>query len=156
MSPGEKAMMNRYIPLFSQIVDSSLWCEDDGVCKVFMTLLAKQDADHVVRGSAFAIGRWANKSEPDVLKALEILSSPDKTRVEPQAHDGRRIERVADGWLILNGAKYQEMMQDANRRARNAARMRTYRGALKGNSTPLAGEATYLKTGVDVNEKGLR
>lgn len=120
-------VMNRYTPLFSQIVDSSLWLEEDYVCKIFMTMLAKQDADHVVRGTALAIARWSNKTEAEVLKALELLSAPDKQRLEPQPFEGRRIERVAEGWLLLNGAKYQTMMETFNRRAYDRDRKRRER-----------------------------
>src|SRR3982750_1865410 len=95
-----------WAPLFAQIVDSSLWLESDVVVKVFLTMLAKKNKDMVVRGTAFNIAQWAKKTEQEVLDALRILSSPDTKRIEPQQFEGRRIERVADGWLILNGKVY--------------------------------------------------
>lgn len=110
-----------YTPIFSKIVDSSLWCEPDNVVKIFLTMLAKKDRDNVVRGSAFNISQWAKKTEQEVLEALKILASPDKRRLEPQPHEGRRIEKVEDGWLILNGATYQNLMVKVNRRAYKAA-----------------------------------
>lgn len=79
-------------------------------------MIAKKDMDNVVRGSAYNIASWAKKSEAETLKALEILSKPDTKRLEPQPYDGRRVERVEGGWLILNGKYYQEQMQKANRR----------------------------------------
>jgi len=112
--------MTGYTPIFSKIVDSSLWCEPDGVVKVFMTMLAKKDGDNVVRGSAFNISQWAKKTEAEVLEALKILSSPDTKRLEPQPYEGRRIEKVEDGWMILNGATYQKLMVKINRRAYKA------------------------------------
>ena len=108
--------MNYYVPIFAKIVDSSLWAEPDFVVKVFITMLAKKDKDNVCRGSAFNIARWANKTEGEVLEALRLLSSPDTKREEPQLYEGRRIERVADGWLVLNGEFYQRLMKSANRR----------------------------------------
>lgn len=110
--------MNTFAPLFSTIVDSSLWCEPDHVVKVFLTMMAKKDADMVVRGSAFNIAQWAKKTEQETLDALKILSSPDTRRIEKQLFDGRRIERVEDGWLILNGKFYRELMVKENERAR--------------------------------------
>lgn len=110
--------MDTWAPIFSKIVDSSLWLEPDYVVKVFLTMLAKKDADFVVRGNAFNIAQWARKSEKEVLDALKILSSPDKRRLEKQAHDGRRIERVEDGWLILNGKYYRDLMVASNEKAR--------------------------------------
>lgn len=142
--------MNRYTPLFSQIVDSSIWMEEDAVCKVFLTLLAKQDGDHVVRGSAFNIAQWAKKSEQEVIDALGVLSAPDTKRLEPQPFDGRRIQKVDDGWLLLNGQKYQQMMFEANRRAYQRQKQAEYRAKKK--STPSPGEAIYTRTGVTPHE----
>jgi len=108
--------MNTWTPLWSKVVDSSLWSEPDLVVKVFLTMLAKKDADHIVRANAYQIARWANKTEDEALEALQILSSPDTRRKEPQPFDGRRIEKVADGWAILNGKYYRDMIQTIRRR----------------------------------------
>ena len=110
--------MDYYTPLWSGVVDSSLWDEPDPVVKVFVTMLAIKDPDFVVRKTAYQIGRCARKTEAEVLEALEVLSSPDTKRLEPQPHEGRRLERVSDGWLILNGKKYQEKMREEAERAR--------------------------------------
>jgi hypothetical protein len=119
--------MERYTPIFSRIVDSSLWIEQDYVVKIFLTMLAKKDSDEIVRGSAFNIASWAKKSEQEVLDALKILSSPDTKRLEPQPFEGRRIEKVEDGWLLLNGEKYQKEMQKINARRRKTEQQAQYR-----------------------------
>lgn len=108
--------MNTWAPLWSSIVDSSIWHEPDHVCKIFITMLAIKDADHIVRHNAFQIANKAHKSEKEVIEALKILAAPDKRRLEPQPFDGRRIQKVDDGWLILNGQKYREMMSKIVRR----------------------------------------
>lgn len=95
--------------------------------KVFLTMLAKKDSDHVVRASAFMIGEWAKKSEADTLKALKVLSNPDKRRLEPQPYEGRRVQKVEDGWLVLNGQFYQDLMRSINRKAYKAAKQTEYR-----------------------------
>lgn len=110
--------MNTFAPLFNRIVDSSLWLEPDHVVKVFLTMMAKKDADMIVRGSAFNISQWAKKSEVETLDALKVLSSPDTKRIEKQPFDGRRIQRVEEGWLILNGKVYRDLMVQENERAR--------------------------------------
>lgn len=123
--------MNYYVPVFAKIVDSSLWSEPDFVVKVFITMLVKKDKDGVVRANAFNIAQWSRKSEEEVLKALKVLSSPDKRRIEPQANDGRRIQRVEDGWLILNAGFYQDLMRQANRREYQRKKQAEYRAKAK-------------------------
>ena len=111
--------MKLWQPLWNTIVESSLWDEDDVVVKVFITMLAVQDRDHIVRHNAYALSRKSRKTETQVLEALKILSEPDEKRCEPQEFEGRRIKAVEEGWLILNGEKYQEMMKLEMRRATN-------------------------------------
>lgn len=146
-----------YVPIFSKIVDSSLWQEDDCVVKVFLTMLAKKDRDHVVRATAFAIGRWANKTEKEVLDALKVLENPDKRRIEEQRYDGRRIKKVDDGWLILNGEHYREMVKKANRAAYMArwmAERRAKQRMIEGfKDQPLPNEAAAVKAFEAGNEK---
>lgn len=100
------------------IVDSSIWEEPDFVCKIFVTMLALKDSDDVCRFNAYQLARRSHKTEKEVLEALQILSSPDHRRLEPQPNDGRRIMSVPDGWLILNGEKYREMVEAEMRKAR--------------------------------------
>ncbi len=112
--------MDTFAPIFSKIVDSSLWDEPDHVVKVFLTMLAKKDMDHVVRGNAYNISKWSRKTEQEVLDALKRLSSPDTKRIEKQPHEGRRIKKVEDGWLVLNGANYRKLAQEVSERVRKA------------------------------------
>lgn len=139
--------MNTWAPLFSRIVDSSLWLEPDYVVKVFLTMMAKKDADQVVRGSAFNIAQWAKKTEQETLDALRILSAPDTRRLEPQPYEGRRIEKVDDGWLILNGQFYEEMMRKANRKEYQREKQREYRQKRKYGTT--ARERQFEKQAAD-------
>ncbi len=124
--------MDFYTPLFSKVVDSSLWDEPDYVIKVFLTMIAKKDRDQVCRGTAYNIAQWSRKTEKEVLAAFKILAAPDTRRLEPQPHDGRRIERVEDGWLILNGKFYQDLMGTINRRAQKATYEKRRRERLSG------------------------
>src|SRR5580704_18133792 len=111
MPRSRSGSMNTWAPVFSKIVDSSLWREDDYVVKVFLSMLAKKDADHVVRANAFMIGEWSKKTEKEALSALRVLASPDTNRIEPQPFDGRRIKKVDGGWLVLNGQFYEDLMR---------------------------------------------
>ena len=135
--------MRTWAPLWNGIVDSSVWDEEDMVVKVFLTMLALKDADHIVRMSPYQIGFRSRKTETEVLRALTVLSSPDTKRTEPQPFEGRRIKAVEEGWLILNGEKYRQMVSDEMRRARNRRSQAAYRQ--RQQAKLLAGEGHYLK-----------
>lgn len=132
--------MNSWAPLWSQVVDSSLWEEPPFVRVLFMTMLAKKDADHICRSDEYRLHKMANLSEQETAEAIKILSSPDtKRKVFKQEFEGRRIERVPEGWLILNGEKYRAMIQKLRRRAYKAQWQRDNR------SQQLPGEARANK-----------
>jgi hypothetical protein len=143
---GEKGMRT-WTPLFSSIVDSSVWLEPDHVCKVWITLLALKDADHVYRGTAFALAVRCHKPEREVVDALSILEARDGRRDEAQENDGRRIKRVGDGWLVLNGEKYRRELSDAARRDRWRRAQEAYRrrGQVPKKSVPLVGEERFIQ-----------
>lgn len=141
--------MNTWAPLWSGCVDSSLWDEPDFVVKVFLTMMALKDADHIVRLTAYQIGRNARKTEPEVLEALRILSSPDTRRLEKQEFEGRRIQKVEDGWLILNGQKYRDMVSEERRKAKNRRAQAAWRERQKAKKEGGGGserERLYVKT----------
>jgi len=148
--------MNNYAPLFSHVVDSSLWDEEAHVTKVFLTMLALKDWDHVVRWSAHHLSRKAKVGDENFLKAIKVLEAPDKKTKIPQEFEGRRIKKVEDGWLILNGEKYQQEMKRANDRARWARNKREQRARMEARSTPAPGEQAYVKAyGDGASEKTL-
>jgi hypothetical protein len=142
-------MARSWTPLWSIIVDSSVWTESDHIRIVFVTMLALKDSDDVCRMTPYQLARRANKSEQEVLDALKILSSPDTKRIEPQENEGRRIKAVEDGWLILNGAKYRELVQTEMRRARwrraQAAKRRKAREAFQPGHIPSREELQYKR-----------
>lgn len=138
--------MNTWTPLMDSIVDSSLWTEPYFVRVLFVTMMALKDKDFIVRRSAFAIAQRAHMTEAEVLKGLNILSSPDKRRLEPQAWDGRRLQKVEEGWLILNGRKYREIIGAQKRREYKAGKAREY--YWNGKGKPQSGEILY-KRGVE-------
>jgi hypothetical protein len=118
------------------IVGSSLWSEPDWVVKVFLTMLAVKDADHVVRMTAYQLAQFSKKTEKEAIRAIKILSSPDKRRVEPQLYDGRRIKKVEEGWLVLNGDYYRNLMRVEMKRARNRRAQANHRARRAGREVP--------------------
>lgn len=136
-------IVNTWAPLFAKIVDSSLWREKDEVIKIFLTMLAKKDADQIVRATAYMIGEWSKKTEAEVLDALKVLAAPDRKRIEPQPYEGRRIKKVEDGWLILNGQYYEDLMRSVNRRAYKARKQAEYRAKSRLQKGEARGVAAY-------------
>lgn len=138
--------MNTWAPLWSGIVDSSIWHEEDYIRIVFVTMLAKKDADHIVRGSAFNIAKWSHKTEQEVLDALAVLQAPDLKRLEKQPFDGRRVQKVEDGWLVLNGETYRKRISDEMRKARLRRAQSNFREKHKQPSTEyLDGEDRFVE-----------
>lgn len=96
-----------FTKLDSGIVSSSIWSEPPSTRVVWITMLAMSNSEGMVRASASGIQRLSNVTEEECAHALETLQDPDIDS-RSLVHEGRRIERVDGGWLILNYTKYRE------------------------------------------------
>jgi hypothetical protein len=102
--------MAGFSKLFSSILTSTLWGESHATVRVWIAMLAACDAEGVVEGSIPGFAHLARVSPEEMRQALSILLAPDPDS-RTKDHDGRRIEAIEGGWLILNYLKYREVAQ---------------------------------------------
>jgi len=111
--------------LSSGIVNSSIWEEDDHVVRVWIAFLAKKDENGYVETSYNGMKRVCNiKNDPDGLKfddAINILESPDNDS-KTKDHEGRRIERIIGGWIVLNHHLYRLKEEEIREQTRERVR----------------------------------
>lgn len=116
-----------WTPLFSDIVDSSIWGESKETRLVWVTLLAKKDKDGYVGMSVPGLARAAVVTLAEAQAALKVLCGPDPLS-RSKEHEGRRIQEVEGGWVVLNHFKYRDRLStDAVRKAKQAAWQKEYR-----------------------------
>lgn len=101
--------MSGYTKLFSDIIESSIWNEPPDTCKVWITLLALSDKDGYVRGSVGWLAGKARVSKEKCAAAITLFQQPDDES-RTADHEGRRIEQMDDGWLILNYLKFRDRL----------------------------------------------
>ncbi len=99
--------MAGFVKLDSGILASSVWSEPIETRIVWITILAMADRGGFVAASLSGVQRAANLPIEDVEKAIQTLQSPD-TDSRTSAHEGRRIEKIEGGWIILNYSMYRE------------------------------------------------
>jgi len=99
-----------YNKLFTSILDSSIWLEDSDTVRVWITMLASMDEDGFCKfGSVKNVSLRANVPLSATVRAVEILESPDEFS-PGQEFEGRRLEKVVGGWMVLNAKKYRDMV----------------------------------------------
>jgi hypothetical protein len=118
--------MGGYTKLFSDIVESSIWKEPPPVCKVWITMLALSDRDGYIRGSSGWLADKAQVSKEECEIALNKFLNPDATSRTPD-HDGRRIEQLEDGWLVLNYLTFRDRLSDDHKAILSRERVRKHR-----------------------------
>lgn len=99
-----------FTKLFSSIVTSTIWQEDDKTRIVWITMLALSNRYGEVGASIPGLAMAANVSIEDCQKSLEKLKSPDPYS-RSKEHEGRRVKEVEGGFLILNYGHYREKMR---------------------------------------------
>ncbi len=107
--------MHGYTKLFSRILTSTIWSEDDSTRIVWITMLALKDRAHKVYGTVPGLARIANVPTEGCHNAITKLSLPDPASSSKVA-DGARIRTIEGGWEIINGQKYHELLSLEERR----------------------------------------
>jgi hypothetical protein len=114
--------MSGFTKLVPEIIQSSIWNESAEVRCVWIAMLALKDQDGYVRGDPATLSRLANVSLEAVNQALKTFTGPDPLSHTPD-NEGRRIEAIPGGWLVLNHELYRvgdrrEYMRDYMRKRR--------------------------------------
>jgi hypothetical protein len=112
--------------LFSSLLTSSIWTEDDQTRLVWITMLALMDRHGYVGASVNGLARQAGVSLEAAEKAIAKFLGPDKYSRSPE-YQGRRIEVADRGWNILNGPRFREMRDEEARRQYERERKRAQR-----------------------------
>ncbi len=128
-------MYGMYNKLFTKILDSSIWLAPDPHRLVWITLVAAMDEDSIAHfACAENLASRARVSLPDTEDALAAFQSPDPHGPD-QEFEGRRLERVPGGWLLLNGQKYRNAVNRSIMLQQNRERVRRFRERKAGNVT---------------------
>lgn len=118
--------MPTYTKLFTSIVTSTIWTEDDQTRLVWVTMLAMADKNGEVHASIPGLARMANVSVESAERAIQILLAPDPYS-RTKAADGRRIEEIQGGWFLINHPEYRQMASREDQKEANAERQRRFR-----------------------------
>lgn len=123
-------MNNSYTKLFAKILDSTIWLEDDKTRIVWITLLAMSGEDGRVDAPIPAIAARAHVDMESCTRAMEKFQQPDPDS-RTKDHEGRRIQKQDEGWLVLNHLKYRQMMSLEYRREYKRIKAKEYRDRLR-------------------------
>jgi hypothetical protein len=102
--------MPGYCKLVDEITTSSIWMESDQTLRVWIAMLAKKDANGIVRASIPGFAHLCRMTVEQFEEVLQILMSPDKYS-RTQDKEGRRVEPVEGGWKVINHTKYRDILQ---------------------------------------------
>jgi hypothetical protein len=137
-----------YNKIFTKILDSSVWLESTPTRIVWITLLAAMD--EVGFCPFAAVGNVASRArvtDEEARDAIATLESPD-TAAPHQEHEGRRIERVPGGWIVINAKKYRDIVTRAQAQETTRQRVSRFREKkrLAGNGGVTQGNAVTTVT----------
>jgi hypothetical protein len=141
-----------YTKLFSSIVTSTIWTEDAKICKVWVTMLAIANKHGEVHASIPGLAQIAGLGLHDTEHAINKFLSPDKYSRTPD-DEGRRIEMIEGGWLLLNHAKYRAMASKDEEKIASAKRQAAFKERKRRNKqvTESNGEVTHSNDTVTQN-----
>jgi len=122
-------MRYMYNKIFTKILDSSIWLAPDPHRIVWITLIAAMDRHGIAQFACPEnLASRARVSLKETKKAIESFESPDPY-APTQEFEGRRIERIDGGWLVLNAEKYRNIVTAAVAAEKTRERVRKHREA---------------------------
>jgi hypothetical protein len=130
-----------FAKLFSSILTSSIWVEDDSTLRVWIALLALSDSRGKAEGAVPGLASLCRMSVEDTETALARLAGPDQYSRSPE-FEGRRIAPIEGGWQILNYLKYREKGQA--KPGSRAEYMRTRRRSKGGQFTTSGNDLLHV------------
>lgn len=121
---------------------------------VWLTFIAAMDENGFVQfASPSNVAHRSIVPLPEVLTALAALEGPDANSSDPD-NEGRRVEKVPGGWMVLNAAKYREIVTRANAQERTKNRVRRHREQKRlvtlGNAIVTAGNESVTPSEAEV------
>jgi len=120
-----------YNKLFTKILDSSIWLESTPTRIVWLTMIAVMDEMGFAQfASVGNVAHRARVTLEEAKDAILTLESPDPASSDP-ANDGKRLQRLPGGWLVLNAEKHRAIVSRVVVQEQTRARVRKYRSRLK-------------------------
>ncbi len=118
-----------YNKLFTRILDSSIWLEPTPTRIVWLTMIAAMDEDGFAQfASVSNVAHRAVVSLEEAQEAIKCLEGPDPNSSNPD-NEGRRIERVDGGWMVINAPVYRSMATRIVIKEQTRDRVRKFREA---------------------------
>lgn len=115
-----------YTKLFQSILTSTIWVEPDRTRIVWITMLALADKNGEVQASIPGLARVAGVPISDCEDAITRFLAPDPYSRTPD-DEGRRIEKIEGGWVLLNHEKYRRLASKDESKEAAAERQRRKR-----------------------------
>lgn len=116
-----------YNKLFTKILDSSIWMEDTPTRLVWITFLAVMDEEGMCQFASVAnLAHRARLTVAEAEAAVKCLEGEDAHSSDPE-FEGRRIEHVPGGWIVLNADKYRKLVTREVARERTRERVARFR-----------------------------
>ena len=140
-----------YNKLFTKILDSSIWLESDSTRIVWITLLAAMDRDGIATFSSIRnLARRANVTLQAAEEAVCVLEAPDPDSCSQECN-GRRIERIDGGWLVINAKTYREIIHSEDVRKQTRIRVQRHRERKRALQSVTVTECNDLSASVSVS-----
>lgn len=118
--------MPGYTKLFSRILESTIWREDDKTRILWITMLAMANQHGIVESTIPGLADRARITLDECETALERFQQEDKYSWSKE-EGGRRVRVVEGGWFLINHDKYRKLLSQEDQREKTRLRVQAYR-----------------------------
>jgi len=122
-----------YTKLAKSILTSTLWMENDHTRICWLAMLAMADKNGEVQASIPGLANIARIPVESARAAIARFQQPDPDS-RTKDDEGRRIQEIKGGWLLINHAEYRNLASDEDRKIKAAERQKRFRDRVTRNA----------------------
>ena len=129
-----------YVKLHQELFESTIWQESTVIRLAWITILLMANKDGEVTTSIPGLANRIGCSIPEAEEAIHKFLSPDKYS-RTQQDEGRRLEIIEGGWVVLNHGKYRNKGSRSDAKEQNRIRQQRYRDKQQRNGESVTNNA---------------
>jgi hypothetical protein len=127
-------MRHQYTPIFRDVLTSRVWAAAPATRAVWLWFQLTADPEGFVCSDTSGVAIGAHVSESEARAAIEMLEMPAPEDEGDTPYQGRIIQRVRRGWLVLSFVEDRERAKAEAQKARNRRYMQRVRAEAKAHA----------------------
>jgi hypothetical protein len=136
-------MRQHYSPIFRSVLNTRLWSKPASWRCVWLWCTLAADPEGMVPSDIHGVSIGANVTLSEAREAMAFLESPDEDADPEDPHQGRVLQRIRGGWLVIGHEVTRQLARHEATKAYNRRYMAAKRAAQGDGARPVDNDTSH-------------